>query len=88
MLIILLRHIESSLQISPKEQVEAEVPIYGKMGLGMAEGVVVDAWYTGFAEGGEGNLYFCVHLGRTDGMEASSSLAREIAIQIVSGDAL
>lgn len=107
--------IESSLMISPKEQVEVmerifgensdyseetknelkqvmlvsgedgvDIPIYGKTGMGKAEGVVVDAWFTGFAEGKEGNLYFCVHLGRTDGMNVSSSLAKEIAVCIIS----
>lgn len=107
--------IESSLLISPKEQVEVmerifgensdysetardelkrvmlvsdqdrtDISIYGKTGMGKAEGIVVDAWYTGFAETAEGNLYFCVHLGRTDGMNVSSTLAKTIAIQIVS----
>lgn len=107
--------IESSLMISPKEQVEvmerifgensdyseetqnelkqvmlvseqdrADISIYGKTGMGKAEGIVVDAWFIGFAESTEGNIYFCVYLGRTDGMDVSSSLAREIAIQIVS----
>lgn len=108
--------IESSLMISPKEQVEVMerifgensdyseetqnelkrvmlvpeedrdpiIPIYGKTGMGKAEGVVVDAWFTGFAEGLEGNIYFCVHLDRTDGMNVSSSLAKEIAIRLVS----
>ena len=107
--------IESSLMISPKEQVEvmerifgddsdyseetrnelkqvmlvseqdgADISIYGKTGMGKAEGVVVDAWFTGFAESTEGKIYFCVHLGRTDGMNVSSSGAKEIAIQIVS----
>ncbi|MDE6622186.1 MAG: class D beta-lactamase, partial [Lachnospiraceae bacterium] len=107
--------IESSLMISPKEQVEVmerifcedsdyseesqdelknvmlvseqermDVSIYGKTGMGKANGIVVDAWFTGFAEGAEGNIYFCVHLGRTDDMNVSSSLAKEIAIQIVS----
>lgn len=106
--------IESSLMISPKEQVEvierifgknsdyseetqnelkqvmlvpeqdrADISIYGKTGMGKAEGVVVDAWFTGFAESTEGNLYFCVHLGRTDGMDVSSTRAREIAIRLV-----
>lgn len=109
--------IESSLMISPKEQVEvmerifgensdyseetrnelkqvmlvpeqdrADIPIYGKTGMGKAEGVVVDAWFTGFAERTEETLYFCVHLGRTDGMNVSSPLAREIAIRLVSDD--
>ena len=107
--------IESSLMISPKEQVEvmerifgensdyseetqnelkqvmlvseqdrADISIYGKTGMGTAEDIVVDAWFTGFAESTEGNIYFCVHLGRTDGMNVSSSLAREIAIRLVS----
>ncbi|MBD5546987.1 MAG: class D beta-lactamase [Lachnospiraceae bacterium] len=107
--------IESSLLISPKEQVEVlervfgedavyseetqnelkqvmlvsaqgekDISIYGKTGMGKADGVVVDAWFTGFAESTEGNIYFCVHLGRTDGMNVSSSLAKEIAIQLVS----
>lgn len=107
--------IESSLMISPKEQVEVmerifgdnsdyseetinelkqvmlipeqdrdDISIYGKTGMGKANGIVVDAWFTGFAEGIEGKIYFCVHLGRTDGMNVSSPLAKEIAIQIVS----
>lgn len=107
--------IESSLMISPKEQVEVmerifgdnsdyseetlnelkqvmlvseqertDISIYGKTGMGKAEGIVVDAWFTGFADGTEGKIYFCVHLGRTDGMNVSSSGAKEIAIQIVS----
>lgn len=66
------------------EQERTDFPIYGKTGMGKAEGIVVDAWFTGFAESTEGNIYFCVHLGRTDGMEVSSPLAKEIAIQIVS----
>lgn len=66
------------------EQERSDIPIYGKTGMGKAEGIVVDAWFTGFAERAEGNLYFCVHLGRTDGRNVSSALAKEIAIQIVS----
>ena len=66
------------------EQEETDISIYGKTGMGKADGIVVDAWFTGFAEHTEGNLYFCVRLGRTDGMEVSSSLAKEIAILLVS----
>lgn len=107
--------IESSLMISPKEQVEVmerifgdnsdyseatqnelkqvmlvseqeqtDIPIYGKTGMGTAQDIVVDAWFTGFAEHAGGKIYFCVHLGRTDGMDVSGSGAKEIAIQIVS----
>lgn len=106
--------IESSLMISPKEQVEVmerifgdhsdyseesqkelkqvmlaskqeetEISIYGKTGMGKTDGIVVDAWFTGFAESPEGNLYFCVRLGRTDNKNVSSAVAKEIAIQIV-----
>ena len=66
------------------EQERTDISIYGKTGMGKAEGIVVDAWFTGFAEGTEGKIYFCVHLGRTDGMNVSSPRAKEIAIQIVS----
>lgn len=107
--------IESSLLISPKEQVEvmerifgsgsdyseetqnelkqvmlvpeeskADLSIYGKTGMGKNNGIVVDAWFTGFAERPGGNLYFCVRLGRTDGMDVSSTLAKEIATTLVS----
>lgn len=66
------------------EQERTDISVYGKTGMGKTDGIVVDAWFTGFAESTEGNIYFCVHLGRTDGMNVSSSLAKEIAIQIVS----
>ena len=52
--------------------------------MGKASGIVVDAWFTGFAESTTGKIYFCVRLGRSDGMNVSSSLAKEIAIKIVS----
>lgn len=66
------------------EQERTDLSFYGKTGMGKADGIVVDAWFTGFAETAEGKLYFCVRLGRTDGMNVSSSRAKEIAIQIVS----
>ena len=66
------------------EQNRTDISVYGKTGMGKADGMVVDAWFTGFAETAEGNLYFCVRLGRTDGMNVSSPLAKEIAIHIVS----
>ncbi len=67
-------------------QDKANSVIYGKTGMGKAEGVVVDAWFTGFAESAENAeriVYFCVYLGRTDDKEVSSSLAREIAVRLV-----
>ena len=66
------------------EQERTDISIYGKTGMGKAEGIVVDAWFTGFAESAEGKLYFCVRLGRTDGMNVSSQSAKKIAIQLVS----
>lgn len=106
--------VESSLAISPKEQVEvmerifgkdaiysketqkelkkvmllpeenkSDVSIYGKTGMGKAHGITVDAWFTGLAENTEDTIYYCVYLGRTDGMDVTSSLAKEIAIQII-----
>ena len=47
------------------------------------DGIVVDAWFTGVAESKTGDVYFCVRLGRTDGMNVSSTLAKEIAIDLV-----
>ena len=107
--------IESSLLMSPVEQVEVmerifgdnsayseetqaelkqvmllpeidgtDITIYGKTGMGKANGIVVDAWFTGFAESTTGKIYFCVRLGRSDGMNVSSQLAKEIATKVVS----
>lgn len=107
--------IESSLKISPKEQVEVmerifgedssysqeaqnhlkqvmlvteqqstDTVIYGKTGLGKAKGIVVDAWFTGFADMKNGRHYFCIYLGETDGKNVSSTKAKEIAMEIVS----
>lgn len=107
--------IESSLLISPKEQVEVmervfgdmteyseetlnqlkqvmllteqnetEISIYGKTGMGKAEGIVLDVWFTGFADRADERIYFCVYLGETDDENVSSARAREIAVEIVS----
>ena len=68
--------------VAPKE--ETGISIYGKTGMGKADGVVVDAWFTGFAERAEGNLYFCIYLGRTEDADVTSSKAKEIAVQMIS----
>ncbi|HJB27919.1 MAG TPA: hypothetical protein IAA06_03900 [Candidatus Blautia faecavium] len=65
------------------EQDRTDISLYGKTGLGAANGIAVDAWFTGFAESTTGNIYFCVRLGKTDGMDVSSTMAKEIAIKIV-----
>ena len=62
------------------EQDRAALSIYGKTGMGKVNGVVVDAWFTGFAESTEGTIYFCVRLGETEELDVSSTVANEIAI--------
>lgn len=76
--------IESSLKISPREQTEEGALIYGKTGMGKAEGVVVDAWFTGFADIDGKRVYFCVYLGESQGENVSSARAKEIAIELIS----
>ncbi len=68
------------------EQLEnSEISIYGKTGMGKAHGIVVDAWFTGFAENSrrKETIYFCVHLGQSDNKNFSSTTAKEIAIQLI-----
>lgn len=48
------------------EYQDGNMLIYGKTGLGKSHGVVVDAWFTGFADTADGRRYFCVYLGETD----------------------
>lgn len=107
--------LESSLQISPKEQAEVmerifgeytdyseetrkqleqvmrlsdsgetDFMIYGKTGMGKAVGIVVDAWFTGFADHADRRIYFCVYMGETNNQEVSSARARETAVKILS----
>lgn len=63
---------------------DSNILIYGKTGTGMSYGVVVDSWFTGFADIPEKRIYFCVYLGETDNQNVSSARAREIAVEIVS----
>ena len=68
------------------EQLEnSEISIYGKTGMGKAHGIVVDAWFTGFAENSrrKETIYFCVHLGQSDNKNFSSTTAKDIAIQLI-----
>lgn len=63
---------------------ESDILIYGKTGMGKSYGVVVDSWFTGFADSPEKRIYFCVYLGETENKDVSSVKAREIAVEIVS----
>ncbi len=65
------------------EQHGADISIYGKTGMGKANGIVVDSWYTGFADASDERIYFCVYLGETENKNVSSAKAKEIAIKIV-----
>lgn len=66
------------------EPMESDILMYGKTGMGKSYGIVVDSWFTGFADTPEKRIYFCVYLGETDNKNVSSAKAREIAIKIVS----
>lgn len=48
-------------------QEKTDMRIYGKTGMGKSDGVVVDAWYTGFAEMQEGPCVFLRVFGRDRG---------------------
>ena len=61
-----------------------DIAVYGKTGMGKAEGITVDAWFAGFAENAGENIYFCVYLGRTDDKNVTSAAAKEIALRLVS----
>ncbi len=63
-----------------------ELRIYGKTGMGKANGVTVDAWFTGFADSAGQRMYFCVYLGETPGADVTSTKAREIAVDILSDE--
>lgn len=65
-------------------QGEAGVSVYGKTGMGKAEGITVDAWFVGFSESAGKSIYFCVYLGRTDDKNVTSAAAKEIALRLVS----
>ena len=65
------------------EDEQTGIAVYGKTGMGKSKGVVVDAWYTGFAEKGGERVYFCVYLGENAGQDFSSQRAKEIALKLI-----
>lgn len=65
-------------------EIESDISIYGKTGMGKANGILLDSWFTGFADTAEKRIYFCVYLGETENQNVSSATAREIAVRIVS----
>lgn len=68
-----------------EDQEKTGISIYGKTGMGKADGIVMDAWFTGLAERADGSaVYFCVYLGQTDDQNVSSATAKEVAVRLVS----
>lgn len=76
------RTLKEVMLASGNEDGRTGVSIYGKTGMGKATGVVVDAWYVGFAEKEDERVYFCVYLGETAGQNVSSQRAKEIALKL------
>lgn len=70
------------VMLQPEED-GAQAAVYGKTGMGKAQGVTVDAWFAGFAKQAEDNIYFCVYLGETEGEDISSTAAKNIAVSLV-----
>lgn len=65
------------------ENEQTGIAVYGKTGMGKSKGIVVDAWYTGFAEKDGEQVYFCVYLGENAGQDFSSQRAKEIALKLI-----
>lgn len=70
------------MRSTPQE--DANLAVYGKTGMGKANGVTVDAWFTGFADLAGKRIYFCVYLGETKEQEVTSAKAKEIALRLLS----
>lgn len=69
------------MRSTPQE--DASFAVYGKTGMGKANGVTVDAWFTGFADLARERIYFCVYLGETKEQEVTSAKAKEIALRLL-----
>lgn len=76
--------LEKAMRLS--ESVDSDIAIYGKTGMGKSAGVVVDAWFTGFADHNDRRVYFCVYLGQTEDAEVSSTKAKAIACRLISSE--
>lgn len=66
-----------------EDQDRERLSIYGKTGQGATAEATVDAWFTGLADVEGRRLYYCVHLGETEGADVSGVRAREIAVRIL-----
>ncbi len=77
-----LNQLKQVMMIS--EKTEAGIDVYGKTGMGKANGIVVDAWFTGFSDINDRRVYFCVYLGESQGKNVTSTKAKEIAVRLLS----
>lgn len=78
--------IESSLAISPKEQVEVMERIFGENGDYSQEtqNQLKQVMLVSDSDETAARIYFCVYLGGMDGENISSAIAKEIAFEIIS----
>ena len=51
--------------------------------MGVKQCITIDTWFTGTAGTKKDQIYFCIYLGKTNNREVTSSIAKEIAIQII-----
>lgn len=78
-----LDHISLLKQVMLTENHNSDIQIYGKTGMGVANGLCIDAWFTGMAETADKTIYFAVRLDDPQNKETTSSKAKEIAIDIL-----
>ena len=57
--------------------------IYGKTGMGVKNGVTIDAWFVGMVVKESSPVYFSIYLGKSENQDVSSAVAREIAISLI-----
>lgn len=78
--------IESSLAISPKEQVEVMERIFGENGdySQESQNQLKQVMLVSDSDETAARIYFCVYLGGMDGENISSAIAKEIAFEIIS----
>jgi Beta-lactamase class D len=69
-------------QVMLTENENHDVKIYGKTGMGVADGLCVDAWFVGMAETNGTAIYFAIRLDDPQNEETSSTKAKEIAVDI------
>lgn len=71
-------------QVMLTENENHNLTIYGKTGMGVADGLCIDAWFVGMAETADGtDIYFAVRLDDPENADTSSTKAKEIAVDML-----